>query len=337
MRLRAFCRHTLLLGLLLLITAPGALRAQSPADTALVSLLRGTSLEVGALVQADAQVGDDAIRDGFNLRATRLRLRGEAPGLQFFVQTDFNRNPSVLDGRLRVPLSPNASVAAGLYKTPFSAEFVRFRGALRTLERSRVVNALAPQRQIGVTIRADIPESPLQFEGGLFNGPQGLQTNDNNSLLYVGRLTSTVPVREGALDVGVQAAFSNDRNVTIPSVTNSFRGQRTLFGLDAEFQNEDWLLAVTWITASLDPPNRSSYQPWGYYATVGYRVAPRHQLLLRLDGFSDGRPATTEDERLIAGYTLFWTTALKFQVNYSAPLDEIDTGALGARLQLALN
>jgi len=339
MRCRAFRFRSLFFSFLLLLgmATPGALRAQSATDTTLVSLLRGTELGIGALVQADALIGDDAIRDGFNLRATRLRLRGEAPGLQFFVQTDFNRNPSVLDARLRVPLSSKASVVAGLYKTPFSAELIRFRGALRTLERSRVVNALAPQRQIGVTLRADIPSSPLQFEGGLFNGPQDLQSNDNNSLLYVGRLASTLPVREGVLDVGVQAAYSNDRNVAIPPVTSSFRGQRTLVGLDAEFRNEQWVLAGTWITASLDPPNRSSYQPWGYYATVAYRVAPRHQLVLRLDGFSDGRAGTTEDELLVLGYNLFWTSALKFQVNYAAEFDELDTGTLGARLQLALN
>jgi hypothetical protein len=59
--------------------------------------------------------------------------------------------------------------------------------------------------------------------------------------------------------------------------------------------------------------------------------------VLRLDGFSDGRAGTTEDELLVLGYNLFWTSALKFQVNYSAEFDELDTGTLGARLQLALN
>jgi hypothetical protein len=135
----------------------------------------------------------------------------------------------------------------------------------------------------------------------------------------------------------VQAAFSNDRNVAIPSVTGSFQGQRILFGADAEFQHEKWLLAGEWITASLDPPNSDSFQPWGYYATVGYNVAPRHQVLVRLDGFSDGQAFTTEEEELILGYNLLWTSALKVQVNYVTPLDEIDAGTLGARLQLALN
>lgn len=340
MRLRALFFYTALLALLALLKAfPQSLHAQSTSsssDTTFVSLLRGTELGVGGLVQVDGEIGDDTRPDGFDLRVARLRLRGQAPGLQFFVQTDFNRNPSVLDARLRVPLSSTASIAAGLYKTPFSPEFIRFRGDLRTLERSRVVNALAPQRQVGVTLRADVPSSPLQFEGGLFNGTRGLQTNDNDSFLYVGRLSSAIPLDVGDLEIGVQAAFSNDRNVAIPSVTGSFQGQRTLFGVDAEFQHEKLLLAGEWITASLDPPNGDSVQPWGYYATVGYSVAPRHQLLLRLDGFSDGR-APAEDEQLIVGYNLLWTSALKFQVNYVTPLDEIDAGTLGARLQLALN
>lgn len=328
----------LLTASLLLILAPSPATAQSGADTTFVSLLRGTELGVGTLLQVDADANRDEAPDSFTLRTARLRLSGRAPGLRFLLQTDFNRTPSVLDVRLRVPVSPTVSIAAGLYKSPFSAEFLASRSNLILLERARVVNALAPQRQTGIAGRADLLDERLRVEGGVFNGNGGrLRLDDNDAFLYVGRLSGTLPLRRGQLEAGVNAAISNDEDTALGPVAASFTGQRVVAGADARLRYGSWTVAGEWITASLDANEGPTYRPWGYHATVGYAVAARHQLVLRFDDFSDGRTATEDDDELLLGYNLFWTTALKLQVNYATPLDALDEGAVGARLQLALD
>lgn len=332
--------HRITLTAFLLFTFPSALPAQSPSpsDTTFVSLLRGTELGIGALLQVDGMAGRDDAPDSFELRVARLRFRGTAHRLQFFVQTDFNRAPAVLDTRLRVSVSEAVSVAAGLYKAPFSAELLLFRGDLPFLERSRVVNALAPRRQTGVSVRADLLPDRLRFEGGVFNGNGGrLRINDNNSFLYVGRLAGTLPVSDsGNLTIGANAAYSRDEAANLGVLPDPFTGDRTVLGVDARLHWQQWLLAAEGITAWLDAAGLM-YQPSGYYVTVGHRLTDYHQVLFRVDAFDDDRSVTDEPAVLLAGYNFFWTPAAKLQINYSAPADNVTQGAVGARLQLALN
>jgi hypothetical protein len=339
--LRSSLTHPITLAAFLLLALPSTLHAQSPSptDTTFVSLLRGTELGIGALLQVDGMAGRHDTPDSFELRVARLRFRGTAHRLQFFVQTDFNRAPAVLDTRLRVSVSEAVSVAAGLYKAPFSAELLLFRGDLPFLERSRVVNALAPRRQTGVSVRADLLPDRLRFEGGVFNGNGGrLRINDNNSFLYVGRVAGTLPVSDsGNLTIGANAAYSRDEAASLDVLPDPFTGDRTVLGLDARLHWQQWLLAAEGITAWLDAANGLMYQPSGYYVTVGRRLADYHQVLVRVDAFDDDRSVTDEPAVLLAGYTFFWTPAAKLQINYSAPADDLTQGAVGARLQLALN
>ena len=287
MRLRIWIGRITAAVALLILLPPASLQAQSApsSDTTFVSLLQGTELGIGALLQVDGTAGRADATDSFNLRVARFRFRGTAHRLQFFVQTEFNSAPAVLDTRLRFAVSDAVSVAAGLYKAPFSAEFLLFRGDLPFLERSRVVNALAPKRQTGVSLRADLLPGRLQFEGGVFNGNGGqFRLNDNDSFLYVGRLTGIQPLSDnGQLAVSANVAYSQDESVALSPLPAPFAGRRTLLGLDARLQWQQWLLAAEGITAHLNAADGPTHQPAGYYVTTGYRFTDHHQALVRLD------------------------------------------------------
>ena len=123
-------RAGLALAVLALLAGPPARAQDAP------------SLRLGTLVQADARVGDGP--EGFALPAARLRATARAEGLTLFAQADLARDPVLLDARLSLPVAGVLVVDTGLFKTPFSREFLTFRGALPLAERSRVVRALAP-------------------------------------------------------------------------------------------------------------------------------------------------------------------------------------------------
>ncbi len=342
MLLRSRILYLLLAGVSMALVAPMASQAQqaaSSSDTTFVSLVRGTELGVGALLQVDGAVRRTEAPNTFELRVARLRFQGAAHRLQFFVQTDFLRSPAVLDTRLQFALSEVVSVAAGLYKAPFSSEFLLFRGDLTFLERSRVVNALAPRRQTGVSVRADLVPDRLRMEAGVFNGNGArLRINDNDAFLYVGRIMSTHPLgRDGQLILGANGAYSLDEAVALSPAPSSFSGQRVVGGLDVRLTWDAWLLAAEGIAARLAPSDGPAYKPHGFHVTGGYRVAPRHQVVIRADVYSDDRAATDESTEMLVGYNVAWTPTATLQVNYRAPAEDIARATVGARLQLALN
>ena len=334
-------RAALVVGLVLLL-APSA--PAQDRDTTFVSLLRGTALGVGALLQTDLNAGSGVQNDGFDLRAARLRFKGAVAPVQFFVQTDVTNTPVVVDTRIRLPLTPQVHLLAGLYKTPFSRELITFRGDILMAERSRAVNALAPARQLGAHLSLDLLPDRLTLEVGMFNGPQDLRPNDNGQFLYVGRLAGSIPAGATTLDVGANVGVSDDANVDLGSIASNFDGLRVLFGADAEVRTERWVLSGELVGACLDADRvvvdntvaDDTRCPVGGHLTGGFTTGP-HEFRLRYDRFDPDRPGTGAlEDRWTLGYAFLLSESVEGIVNYTAA-DDGDDGRFTLRLQVAVN
>ena len=322
--------------------------AQSPGETG-VTVGAGDALRVGGLVQADAVLGRDGATDGFRARSARLRLGGQAQGVSYVVQTDFassssNSPSSLLDAFLRVPLADRLRLRGGLFKTPYSAEFLAPRPRIRFAERARVVNALAPNRQAGVQLSGDLtpPASDAQVTAtlGAFNGTRGLSTNDNDNLLYLARLSGSLPAGSGTLDLGASGGYSIDDGVTIPNTATSYSGTRALFQADAEYEAERWLVSGALHAADLEHdgptvPETEAQSPVGYYVTGGLNVHDRHQVLARVEGYAPDTPGASPDDQLVLGYNYDASSVFRVVVNYQASTEDLAEGFLTGRLQMA--
>jgi len=346
MRLRSSVLPRPLLALALLLLGTGPLQsaaAQSADDAGAVSVAGGGTLTIGGLVQTDAYLGGSG-PDQFRARSVRLRLGGSVRDLRYVVQTDFASSTVLLDAYARLPLTPRLRVTAGLFKTPFSAEFLTPRPAILFAERARVVNALAPNRQAGVTLAGTLLPNRLTATVGVFNGTRGLGPNDNDLFLYVGRLDGQRPLGPGRLEVGTNLAYSVDDAVALRDLGRpSFAGTRFLFGVDARYETDRWLLAGEVDTGELDPrgvgiPGRArTADPFGFYLAAGADVAENHQLLARFDQFDPDTPAqVAPDDQLTLGYNYRPSSVLRVLLNYQAPADGLSDGFLTARLQVAL-
>ncbi|MEF8865084.1 MAG: porin [Salinibacter sp.] len=318
---------------------------QSPGGTG-VTVGAGDALRVGGLVQADAVLGrETGPSDGFRARSARLRLGGQAEGVSYVVQTDFASSSPLLDAFVQLPLADRLRLRGGLFKTPYSAELLTPRPRIRFAERARGVNALAPARQAGVQLSGDLTpeESDAQVIAtlGAFNGTRGLSPNDNDRLLYLGRLRGAVPLGPGELDVGVSGGYSIDDQATIPNTAPSFAGTRLLLQADAQYEAGRWLVAGEFHTADLDPdgsavPEVGSQSPVGFYATAGVDVGAGHQVLARLDGYDPDTPRLADpDDQLVLGYNYDASSVLRVLVNYQAPADALADGFVTGRLQVA--
>ncbi len=347
MSFAAVLRHSALgFAVLLVGLCAGALPAvaQSPGEAG-ITVGAGDALRVGGLVQADAYLGrTGGPNDGFRARSARLRLGGQAEGLSYVVQTDFTSSSALLDAYVQLPLANRVRLRGGLFKTPYSAEFLTPRPRIRFAERARVVNALAPNRQAGVQLSGDLTaearDAQVTATLGAFNGTRGLSTNDNDHLLYLGRLTGAVPLGPGTLDVGASGGYSIDDQATIPNTASSFTGTRLLVQADAQYETERWLVAGALHAADLEHdgptvPETEAQSPVGYYATAGLNVDDRHQVLARLEGYDPDTPGSSPDDQLVLGYNYDASSVLRVVVNYKALTKDVADGFFTGRLQVA--
>ncbi|HSG81691.1 MAG TPA: porin [Gemmatimonadota bacterium] len=347
---RQTLRRELILAVLcaLLLTPTGVLgqdRQDEPLLDELTQMFQKPYLSFGALFQAVGTFQAERTLpggNGFSIGTMRLRIYGELDmGFGYFVQTDFVFSRPILDAKMYYRLAPAIRLDAGVFKVPFSSEFLTYAGSIDFVNRSRAVIALAPGRQIGLQAGGELGSGSWTYSVGLFNGNRFLEanTNDNDDFLYAARIGYLPPALQGSGEtdrfaVGLNAVYSKDSDVLLIGIADSFAGERVLFGLDARWTRQRWLLAGELIGASLDPTGGDSFEPFGWYLTGGYMLTPRSQALVRWDKF---KPEVGEDpaDLIILGYNLWPTSATEIQLNLGLPTrDSFDNSQLFINFQI---
>ncbi len=287
--------------------------------------------QLGALFQF---VGDFTLEpsgnqvNGFSIGNARLKAAGDLDqGIGYLIQTTLTGNRALLDGKMHYQVGPALRFDAGLFKSPFSAEYLISTADIDFVNRSRVVNAFAPKRQIGLQISGQKAGTSLSYSAGMFNGNGfGPNRNDNARFLYAGRLVYAHGGRQESnsqLEFGANAAYSRDESVSIGGIPFSYQGKRLILGTDVRWESGPWLLSGEWIGISLGSLGEPAAN--GYHLTAGYAITAKSQILLRLDQLTLNRSwfGSEGSTLLIAGYNLFYSTAAGFQLNYVVnPVDQ---------------
>ena len=268
--------------------------------------------------------------NGFDVATARLNVTGSLDGgFGYQLQTDVTRSPAVLDARVRYRKSPGFNIDAGLFKSPFSHEFLRGIGELDFVLRSQVVRSLAPNRQVGVNVYGRTDGGLLHYSLGAFNGNgRDLAGNDDNSLMVVGRLEARPELSEGSLMVGVNGARNEEDG-------GLFQGTRLLAGGDVRYVRAPLLISAEFIYADLSPDAAGAdLQQSGYQATLGYLFSENRQVLVRWDTYTDDLQPADRDF-VVFGYNHEVTGAVRFQLNYMLPVWE-DAEAVDNRIMANL-
>ncbi len=326
--------HAVGLALCLLVTAAAPAAAQQedePIYQQLADMFKRDYLSLGVLLQTVADLQVDRTfpgSNGFSIANFRLSLAGELDRrFGYFLQTNFAATPAILDAKMYYRFSPQVAVDVGQFKAPFSYEFLTSAASIDFVNRSQVVTALAPGRQIGIQVRTSNAARTIGFNVGAFNGngtrPNG---NDSDNLLYAARLYGSRLVEndDGArtkIDLGVNAAFSDDQASTFGSgFVTGFAGNRAILGADARVIHGRYLVSGELIYASLEPDVGLARDPWGLHATGGYMFTDKIQGLVRWDGFQPDDGGGRQDW-IIFGLNIWPTTVTEFQINYIVDTD----------------
>lgn len=314
-------------------------------------------LQLGGLLIAGfrAEPGESARETGFDLFHARLAASGTAgPGVEYRIQTGLeprDRDVSLLDARLTVPVRPELRVTAGQFKAPFSREALAGPAELQFAGRSQGAAALAPLRQVGAQLSGVFLDRRLRYRAGVFNGEGRTAGNPDGEMLYAARVTfsrlggsvqfydelnftvgaSVAASGDSARDVSAAGPFRSDEPPLSPPVFDptSFRGDRLLWGGDLEVAYRGIFLNGEYLRGEFDPaPAPSGLEAEtqtaeGVYLEGGYKLwGGLVDLIGRWDAFDP--PAAERRDFLVLGVNVYPGLDARVGVQYATRLDDVE-------------
>jgi len=194
------------------------------------------------------------------------------------------------------------SARAGQFKTPQSRELLMSDEDIETPDRSAIIGALTPGRDLGVQLAYAAPDRKWDVAAGVFNGEgQNVSQNRDSTVLFAGRATARPA---GGIALGATgAAFGSDS---------------TRYGADVELRAHGGWLRAEYIAQEVDGRERNDE---GWYALAGWKVARTWSVVARWEQLD--RPArSAESSRLRASTIgLLWELPSK---RVRLQLDRID-------------
>ena len=252
------------------------------------------------------------------IRRARLQVNGNlTPRLGWLVQSDLVRSPVLLDARVDYIRSPYARFTAGQFKIPFSQEnFGSERDAI-AIERTLVVNSLAPGRDngsngrdIGAQVEGDVVRyggrPVLSYSAALFQGA-GINRRDDNRRKDVAVRLVARPTPELSLAGDYYDGASGE-----------VRAQRDRAAVEIAYVHGSYTVLGEYLWGRDGAVHRR-----GGYGLFAYRFIPRWEGFARFDRYEPTRSQRTDT--YLAGLNWFVSQWIKWQANYGIINDNART------------
>lgn len=310
---------------------------------------RRPGVELGGLLVAGfrAEPAGSSETTGFELFHARLEASGRAGlGVEYRIQTGFDpadRDVSLLDARLTVPVRPALRVSAGQFKAPFSAEALTSPAELQFATRAQGPAALAPLRQVGAQLSGEVLDRRFRYRAGVFNGEGRTAGNPDGGMLYAARveysrLGGTVQFYDELnVTVGANLALSSDSALDVSAAgpfrsplpdPTSFRGDRLLWGGDLQASYRGVFVGAEYLRGEFDPepaasvPGADAAQTAeGLAVEGGYKLwGGLVDLVGRWDAYAP--PAGGRHDFLVFGVNVYPGLDTRLGAQYAARLDE---------------
>jgi phosphate-selective porin len=263
--------------------------------------------------------------DGLIIRRARFTLIGEIlKNLKIKVQVDVLKNPVLLDAQMDWTPAEAFGLRFGQFKVPFSLESTTSSADLETIERSQVVNKIAPGWDIGSSGR-DMglaltgKYSVIEYAVGIFNGA-GINKADTNDHKDVSARFLVHPL--GGLSIGVSLYDG-----LYSTAAGAPRTARDRIGYEAAWRSKSLSIRAEYIRAK-----NAALSCDGGYVQAGYFVLPQKiQVLFKYDEYDKNR-AVSGDRigATTAALNWFFAARTKLQLNYS--VFRLEDGAIQNRV-----
>jgi phosphate-selective porin len=207
------------------------------------------------------------------INRARLQATGTiATGFSYKVQGEFRtgnagRNASVSLTDAYIRFSHQAVGAqVGQFKTPFTWEYLTSIADIETLDRSTVVDSLAPKRDIGIMGDWQAGKYVL-FSAGVFNG-EGINVTSNRDSTVLGVARAAIkPVPQVTIGVNLARWF----------------GDSLRYGADVSYQDLRFVARGEYVGGARD--SLDAKEDWGWYGLAGFKPVPSVQLVAKYEDF----------------------------------------------------
>lgn len=305
----------------------------------------------GMIIENNDVVSDE---DGFKIRRAKFAASGNAyENVKFKLEADFTRSSSSIldDAFIEDDHLPYLTGKLGQFKVPVSLEMLTSDTEILTIERSEVVNQIAPERDLGIQFSGKLADGLLNYAAGVFNGQLPAErkpydkntapsyanagrnkTDDNDQKMVAGRVV-VKPVDWVSLGVsGLNSEDGEGANAV----------ERTVYGLELQVMNpkRGCSLQGEYLHQRLDRTG-TDLNSERFYIQAGHFVVPKHlEVALKYEGYDADTAHRTRDD-------IRWTTVglnfyiyghdAKLMANYIFKNEEknsYDNDTLLAQLQL---
>jgi phosphate-selective porin len=212
----------------------------------------------------------------------------------------------LLDAKLTFKLSDRHKLHAGQYVVPFSREDLASDLTIYTINRALVVDKLAPNRDIGVSLDGATDSQILKYSVGVFNGA-GKNTNsdkgnDNDQFLYLGRMVVAPKTETVKVEIGANYARNNVEAGYARVDSSTFAGKEDLYGVDLSLDWNNSSFIGEYINAKLSPDaGGQATKKDGYYLQYAYSFNPKYQAVLKYEEYDADKSVEANTEKK-------WTT-----------------------------
>lgn len=298
----------------------------------LVARFQREYLQFTALVQVHpsatfGDAGGDAsdTEAGFRIRRARFGVRGRLDGgFGYRLQLELGDAPSLRDAYISYGRGV-LQADVGRFDVPFSFEELTSGSRLDFIERSRVVNAIAPSRSVGAAARVRLLGEALAVRAGVYNAvddrlPLGGTASERDGLLGAVRVESDTDIGIARLSLGANAGYESAGDVPEARGVGARVPARTFVGADARLRAGRFLLGVealydeSYVSFFDDPlfPEPPDPDRFGYHVTAGVDLDADDRVLVRVDHFE----LSTD---LLLGVSRTFTRAAQAQANLILP------------------
>ena len=249
--------------------------------------------------------------DGLIVRRARFSLAGEIlKNVKIKVQVDLLKSPVLLDAQIDWTLAKAAVVRFGQFKIPFSQESLTSSADLDTIDRSQVVNKIAPGWDIGANGR-DIglvlagQASVFVYAVGAFNGA-GINKADTNDHKDLSARLVAHPL--DGLSIG--GSYYDGLYSTAAAAPRTVRRR---IGGEAAWITDILSFKAEYIRAT----DATATKAGGYVQAAAFVIPKKCQVLLKYDAYDKNRAAAGgRIDAYTAGVNWFLAERSKVQVNY---------------------
>jgi len=298
---------------------------------------------------------EDGASSAFSIPRMRLTFKGGMfkPWLKYEFQfelsnTSGDSSSKIKDAVLEFETCEMAAIKVGQYKVPFSLQELTSSGRQEFVDRAITNAKFVPARDVGVMVTGVTKEKKFGYSAGTFNGGGESRAQDDQGLLYVGRVwfdpfgeyklaeSALEDVKEPILHVGLALRTGEAIRNTATAGVFEEPDDESAVGLEFAFRQSFFFATAEYFLMSdevTNPVAGDDVDSNGWHAQVGFMVIPKTlELGLRyamIEPDEDTDNAEVTEARFVVGY--FWHGHnLKFQADVGQVEYGENVGSLSA-------